>query len=549
MENNKWKNIAIIEAVVVAVVAIFVIGIFVGKGLSGKNTPTQLVNSSVQSEESSKDYEINNTENNSNNSVNQSTNSSDNSNDNKTNNNEGTSNDGNSGNKNTSSNGYKEFSLKEEIKDLDVTFDLTTTWGDDSKHYYSYTVIFENKGNDEVEDWGIVVKVPDDFEMSSAWNAEWEIKDSNLYLSPVDFNKKIAGKGKVDSVGFIAVSKDEIDFSKAKIGVPEMTETKTDINDNKTNKDIKNDSKEKKAPVKGEYYGKLSVNGTNLVDKDGKIVQLHGVSTHGLSWFSEYVNYDSFKTLRDEYGVNLMRLAMYTHENGGYCTDGNKEELKKLIDKGVDYAKSLDMYVIIDWHVLQDCNPNKYKAEAKEFFEEMSKKYASYDNVIYEICNEPNSGTSWSDVKSYATEIIPVIRKNAKDAIILVGTPTWSQDVDQAAKDPITGETNIMYTLHFYAATHKDDLRNKLVSALDSKLPIFISEFSICDASGNGGIDYDSANAWLKLINEKKLSYVAWSLSNKNETSALIKSSSKKTSGYTEDDFSDTGKWLFETFR
>ena len=75
--------------------------------------------------------------------------------------------------------------------------------------------------------------------------------------------------------------------------------------------------------------------------------------------------------------------------------------------------------------------------------------------------------------------------------MILVGTPNWSQDVDQAALSPVSKKyrKNVMYTLHFYAATHKEWLRDKAQAALDKGLPLFVSEFSICDASGNGGLD------------------------------------------------------------
>ncbi len=291
--------------------------------------------------------------------------------------------------------------------------------------------------------------------------------------------------------------------------------------------------------------GALAVDGTQLVDSKGNPVQLRGISTHGIAWFPDYINEECVKSLREDWNANVFRIAMYTAENGGYCTDGNKEDLKNIVRRGVQYATAADMYVIIDWHVLRDTNPQTYKEEAKKFFGEMAKEYADYDNVLYEICNEPNSGTSWSDVKSYALEVIPVIREHDADAIILVGTPDWCQKVDQAAGDPITGYDNIMYTLHFYAATHKDGIRNTMVNALNTGLPIFVSEFSICDASGNGGIDYDQAQKWMDVINANGISYVQWSLANKNETSALLKSSCSKTSWFDANDLSDTGKWLY----
>ena len=289
--------------------------------------------------------------------------------------------------------------------------------------------------------------------------------------------------------------------------------------------------------------GKLHVEGSKLVDQNNTGVQLRGVSTHGLAWYPQYVTNDCFATLKS-FGANVVRLAMYTYESGGYCTDGDRQQLETLVQNGVQYALNNDMYVIIDWHVLNEGNPNRYSDVAKTFFAKMAQQYASYNNVIYEICNEPCKGATWGDVKFYASEVIPSIRSYDKDAVILIGTPNWSQDVDEAVKDPVTGYDNVMYTLHFYAGTHKDNIRNKLTAARNAGTPVFISEFSICDASGNGGIDSTSANAWKKLINDNNVSYVGWSLCNKAETSALIASSCSKLSGWTDSELSETGKWL-----
>lgn len=294
------------------------------------------------------------------------------------------------------------------------------------------------------------------------------------------------------------------------------------------------------------YYGALQVVGTQLCDSNGNAVQLRGISTHGLAWFPDYVNAELFRELHDEWKANVIRLAMYTAEYGGYCSGGDQRKLKQLITDGVQYATDNDMYVIIDWHILSDGDPNTYKEDAKAFFGEMSETYSGYDNVLYEICNEPNGGTSWSSIKSYAEEIIPVIRANDEDAVILVGTPNWSQYVDQAAVDPITAYSNIMYTLHFYAATHTDGLRSTMAAAIDAGLPVFVSEYGICDASGNGAIDEKQANAWVELMNRYGVSYVAWNLSNKNETSAVFKNSCNKLSGFTQEDLSSSGWWLYD---
>lgn len=290
--------------------------------------------------------------------------------------------------------------------------------------------------------------------------------------------------------------------------------------------------------------GKLKVTGSKLTDAAGNPVQLRGISTHGIAWFPDYINAECFKELHDNFGINVIRLAMYTAEYNGYCNGGDRDYLKGLIDSGVKYAADNGMYVIIDWHILSDGNPNTHINEARQFFDEISAKYAGYDNVIYEICNEPNGGTSWQEIKGYANEIIPIIRSHSSDAVILVGTPNWSQYVDQALADPITGYENIMYTFHFYAATHRDDMRQTLQNVVNAGLPVFVSEFGICDASGNGGIDEEQSGKWIRMLDDNRISYVIWNLSNKNETSSLISSACTKKSGFNVNDLSDCGKWF-----
>lgn len=292
--------------------------------------------------------------------------------------------------------------------------------------------------------------------------------------------------------------------------------------------------------------GALRVEGTQLVGSGGEAVQLRGISTHGLAWFPDYVNEACFQELRENWQANVVRLALYTAEYGGYCNGGDQAYLKGLIEDGVEYAARADVYVIIDWHILSDGNPLTHLAEAKAFFGEMSARYADRDHVLYEICNEPNGDTSWQDIKDYAEEVIGIIRENDADAVILVGTPNWSQYIDQAAADPISGYENIMYTLHFYAATHKEELRDRMAAAVEAGLPVFVSEFGICDASGSGAIDEAQADAWVQRMDALGISYVAWNLSNKEETSALLKSSCQKSSGFNAEDVSASGQWLLQ---
>lgn len=548
-KGNKWKIMAVCEAAVIVVVLIIVLAVLGNKN-KGDNNSTTAVNAT---EETKKVVELENK-------PNEVTT-------------EASKEETKENDTTAQTLAVKDDTLTENSGDIKVSFVEKSKWEAADKQVAQYDIVIDNTSDEPVVKWEYVIELKDGQEISQAWNCEMAETESGVIIRPVSYTSKVEAKSSMESAGLIQVQwdkKDDFDIASgsfrytsdedvdlANVNNEETTEEAKE-NASKTEEakeDNKEDKNEEKKDVNNKgsknpvaEHGALAVKYTDLVDSKGEKFQLKGVSTHGLQWFPQYVTKDTFATLLNDYNVNTIRLAMYTGENG-YCTGGNKAELKKLVENGVDYATELGMYAIIDWHILSDNNPNIYKSEAITFFDEMSKKYSGNNNVIYEICNEPNGGTSWSDVKSYATEVIAAIRKNDKNAVILVGTPNWSQFVDEAAKDRIANDDNVMYVLHFYAATHKDDLRNKLIASRAKGLPIFISEFSICDASGNGGIDYNSASAWLDLINDYNLSYVGWNLSNKNETSSLISSSCNKVSGFKESDLSETGKWLFDSFK
>lgn len=289
--------------------------------------------------------------------------------------------------------------------------------------------------------------------------------------------------------------------------------------------------------------GPLQVKGSQLTDGSGNPVQLRGVSLHGLAWFGQYVNQELFHQIADEWKANVVRLPLYTAEYNGYCEGGDQAALRQLVLDGANYAQAADLYAIVDWHVLHDLTPVKYQDQALAFFDEMSAMLADHENVIYEICNEPNGSTTWADVKAYAQAVIPVIRANDPDAVILVGTPEWCQRPDQAAADPLD-EPNVMYTPHFYAATHKDDLRQRLQDAVSGGLPVFVSEFGICDASGSGQVDTVSADAWLDLMDRQGVSWCMWSLCNKDESASIISPSCQATDSLSDGDLAPAGSWV-----
>ncbi len=435
-----------------------------------------------------------------------------------------------------------------DINSVYAVIEIENTWETGNQTSATETVTIYNNSDEEITDWILYLTFSATPALSELWNGLFTVEENTLIITAESYNEEIPAHTSI-TLGY-NITMDDIEpvsysimSGSTLIGGSDFD---TELSSDETDTDVGSSTQNDKEDSPYAAHGKLSVTSSGIVDEQGGTFQLKGVSTHGITWFPEYINKDTFEYLKEDWGANVIRLAMYTDtgDSCGYCSGGDKEEIEDLIDTGVSAATDLGMYVIIDWHILNDGNPNTYMEDAKAFFENVSEKYADYGNVIYEIANEPNGGTTWAEVKSYAEEIIGVIRANAPDAVIIVGTPTWCQDIDIAAADPISDAENIIYSVHFYASTHKEDLRNKVQSAIDSGIPVIISEFGLCDASGSGSIDYDQSDAWFDLIEEYNLSYIGWNLSNKVETSSLIDSSCSKISGFSEDELSDSGRYL-----
>ena len=297
-----------------------------------------------------------------------------------------------------------------------------------------------------------------------------------------------------------------------------------------------------------ERFGQLRVEGSKLVDQNGRQIQLRGMSSHGLQWYGRYANEDVIRWLRDDWNIQVWRAAMYLREDG-YV---NQRGLKFTVEQGVEAALKLGIYVIIDWHVHNDRDPRVYQELSIEFFREMSQKYGSYPNIIYEICNEPNGDdVTWSGaIKPYAEAVIPVIRENDPDNIIIVGTPSWSQHVDIAALDPLNFP-NIMYSLHFYAGTHGQELKDRVNRAVEKGLPIFVTECGTTQSSGGGGVFEKEFQDWLSFLKKHGISWVNWSVTNKGEDSGILRliADREAKGGWTDNDLSQSGKFLRKILR
>ena len=275
------------------------------------------------------------------------------------------------------------------------------------------------------------------------------------------------------------------------------------------------------------HNGWLSIDEEKIVNENGEQIMLRGVNSHHIFSWGYLYDYNNLKTLKETWGVNIFRIAMYTHpEEEGYVKNKYlKDEVKRIVDLCVE----LDIYVIIDWHILHDNNPRTYEKEAIEFFDEMSKEYANVPNVLYEICNEPSGKeVTWDEViKPYAENLIETIRKNSPKSIIIVGTANWSKDTESVINNPLEYK-NITYAVHTYLGKDIYSVEDYIKLAIKEKLPIFITEVAATDGTGDGYLYFEQYKQWIEYLEQNNLSWIVWQLSDKFESSSLLIPKDKK---------------------
>lgn len=287
--------------------------------------------------------------------------------------------------------------------------------------------------------------------------------------------------------------------------------------------------------------GQLKVSGKHLVNEKGQPVVIRGMSFGWHNWWPRFYNEGTVSWLKKDWGCTVVRAAMGVEPEGGYIKQPawSKGKIKEVIDAAIKE----DIYVIVDWH-----SHNIKLEEAKKFFTEIATEYGKKSNIIYEIFNEPER-QSWADVKAYSIELIKTIRAIDPDNIILVGSPHWDQDIHLVADDPITGYDNLMYTFHFYAATHKQQLRERGDYALTKGLPIFISESAGMEATGNGPLNEPEWNEWINWAEKNKISWITWSVADKDETCSVLLPTASSTGNWENKDLKPSGLKTRELIR
>ena len=290
-------------------------------------------------------------------------------------------------------------------------------------------------------------------------------------------------------------------------------------------------------------YGQLSVRGAKLVDKGGEPVVLRGQAFGWDNWWPQYYNANVVQWLRDDWCVDVVRPAMGIEPSGAYLE--NSMASKQRITSVVEAAIAADVYVIIDWHA-----HDLHQAEATAFFAEMAQRYGQEPHVIYEIFNEPEKDETWQEVKEYAAAVIAAIRQHDPDNLVVVGSPEWDQRIDTVAADPLAGQINVMYSVHFYANTHGQWLRDRTQAAIDAGIPVFVTESSGAEASGQGQNNYPEWTAWVDFMEKNQVSWLNYSVSDKaGETISVLQPGANAAGGWSDAELTESGQYVRKLLR
>jgi endoglucanase len=294
-------------------------------------------------------------------------------------------------------------------------------------------------------------------------------------------------------------------------------------------------------------HGQLKVVGTQLQDQAGNPVQLKGVSSQWLNYETKTFpeSKPAIEYARDHWKLSVIRASMGVDVRGGYLgtgtgTNANMAGMQAKVTTIVQNAIDLGIYVIVDWHTSNAVTATTTQtSQAVAFFTNIAQTYGGSPNVIYETYNEPVN-VIWAQVKPYHEAVVAAIRAQDPDNLIVLGTPNWSQDVDAAALDPVAG-TNLLYTLHFYACTHKQPFRDKANLAIMRGIALFITEFGATPSDGgvtrnnNNVVCEDEANNWFTWMGQNNISGASWKLDQCTDTSCILTADAPVDGPWTDD--------------
>ncbi|MFE9913970.1 cellulase family glycosylhydrolase [Micromonospora sp. NPDC005553] len=408
-----------------------------------------------------------------------------------------------------------------------AVFSVTNKWGNG----YQGQVTVTNNTSAQITSWRVEFDLPAGTSINQSWNAEQTTSGSHHTFTNVVWNGTL-GAGASTSFGFLANGTGTplnctVNGASCGGGTPPTTTPPT--TPPPTTPPPTTPPPTTGTPV--ERHGQLRVCGTTMCDKNGARVQLRGISSMWLNWetapYAE--NPSALRWMRDNWNLQVIRAAMGVEPAGAYLSDPNKARVQ--VETIINNAVTAGVYVIVDWHAHEAQNN---QSQAVAFFGDLARRYGHLPNVIWEPYNEPLQ-VSWTNViKPYHQAVVSAIRAADPDNIVVLGTPTWSQDVDVAAASPVTG-TNLMYTLHFYSCTHGASLRAKGDAAIRAGLALFVTEWGASNADGglDGRACLPEAQSWIDWMKANGVSWTAWKLDVGTDTTNLLSPGAPVTGGWT----------------
>jgi aryl-phospho-beta-D-glucosidase BglC (GH1 family) len=410
----------------------------------------------------------------------------------------------------------------------EVDYNVVSNWGSGFQANVSITA------GEAIDGWTVEWDFTGAVSGISAWNVtDQSLEDSHFKASDAGWNGSIASGQTREVFGFTA-SGTAGDIANAAVngvtcgeGGGEQTTEPEPTEPDPTEPDPTLPPPEG-TPV--ERHGQLHVCGSSMCNEDGQAIQLRGVSSMWLHWQTQpYAqNRSALEWMRDNWNIEVFRVAMGVEPHGAYLSDPDRWRAE--VETVIQNAAETGVYVIVDFHAHQ---AHQHQSEAVAFFTDLADRYGHLPNIIWEPYNEPEQ-VSWSGtVKPYHEAVVAAIRAQDPDNIIVLGTPTWSQDVDVAAADPVSG-TNLMYTLHFYSCTHTDYLRVKGDAAIDAGLALFVTEWGASAADGglDGRVCLDEAQRWIDWMGSNGISWTAWKLDVGDDSTNLLSAGAPLTGGW-----------------
>jgi len=290
-----------------------------------------------------------------------------------------------------------------------------------------------------------------------------------------------------------------------------------------------------------EKHGFLRASRGRIVDQSENVFVLRGMSFFWSQWIYQFYNVETVKWLKDDWAINAIRVPLAV-DYGGYLENPHRET-QKIITM-IEAAIECDIYVIIDWHT-----HHEELSAASVFFSWLSRRYSKCPNIIYEIWNEPHPIYDWDvDIKPYHEELIPLIRGESEQSLIVVGSANYSQNVDHSAINQISAE-NIAYSIHFYAESHREKLRDKCKFAVDQGLTLLATEYGTCEATGDGKLNYEETQQWWRFLYTYDIGHFNWSIADKLETAAALLPGASPYGRWPEEALTSSGRFVREFLR